>query len=228
MKIYCSPYLMVTILLASVFMACTEQTEMPTELPINYLALGDSYTIGERVDESQRWPNQLRDQLEENGYKIEKPDIIAQNGWSTSDLLEAIPNTPAEEYNLVSLQIGVNNQFRNLSFSIFVNEFDALLEKSIAFGAKGRVFVLSIPDYGVTPFGRNNREQIGLEIDAYNAYIRRRCRAYDVPFVDVTAISRQLGDGPGSLTSDFLHPSGSQYAQWVEAVLPTVIEILAE
>ena len=109
-----------------------------------------------------------------------------------------------------------------------MNEFDALLEKSIAFGAKGRVFVLSIPDYGVTPFGRNNREQIGLEIDAYNAYIRRRCRAYDVPFVDVTAISRQLGDGPGSLTSDFLHPSGSQYAQWVEAVLPTVIEILAE
>ena len=132
-------------------------------------------------------------------------------------------------YNLVSLLIGVNNQYQKQSFSIFESEFDELLEQSIEIaGDAKRVFVVSIPDYGVTPFGSSNSEVIGQEIDMYNDYIAAKCEAQNIPFIDITGISRTLADSPGSLAADNLHPSGSQYALWTNEILPVVIDLLKE
>jgi acyl-CoA thioesterase-1 len=218
----------VTALLVLTLNACKSQDEIQVNKPINYLALGDSYTIGQGVEELQRWPNQLSVKLVENSYEVVKTDIIAQTGWRTSDLINAIPDTLVG-YNLVSLLIGVNNQFRGQPFEIFSTEFDLLLDKSISLaGGKEGVFVLSIPDYGVTPFGSSKSEQIAQDIDRYNDYIKEKCVEQDIPFVDVTPISRLLGDSPGALASDNLHPSGFQYKKWMEAAFPKVIEILAK
>ncbi|MGK0391245.1 MAG: acyl-CoA thioesterase-1 [Maribacter sp.] len=230
MKIYLG---LIKIVLTALFIttiSCHEdEIQIIEPESIAYLALGDSYTIGQGVEESQRWPNQLSERLEENDYEISRKNIIAQTGWKTSDLLNAIENVSPEDYNLVSLLIGVNNQFQNQSFEIFNTEFDSLLNKSILFaGTRERVFVLSIPDYGVTPFGSNNSEQIAQELDMYNNYMKQRCLDEDVPFIDITGISRQLGNSPGALASDNLHPSSSQYTNWVEEILPVVLEILIE
>jgi len=211
--------------------SCTkQQNDIGEELvgdPVSFLALGDSYTIGQGVAESQRWPIQLGERLEENDFEIEGVEIIAQTGWTTNDLLNGIANTKLEEYNLVSLSIGVNNQFQGRPFEIFESEFDSLLNRSICLaGSKERVFVVSIPDYGVTPFGSSNSESIGEEIDMYNNYISNTCDMLEIPFIDITEISRTLGDSPGALASDNLHPSGSQYEAWTNEILPVVIEIL--
>lgn len=219
----------ILVLLALVFITCKQQADLQIDLPINYLALGDSYTIGHGVEAAQSWPNQLSEKLEENGYAVEKTTIIAKTGWQTSDLLTAIADTVLMDYNLVSLLIGVNNQFWGQPFEIFNTEFDSLLHKAIALGGgKENVFVLSIPDYGVTPFGSNNRQRIALKIDQYNAYIKQKCIEEAILFVDVTTISRTLGDSEGALAVDNLHPSGSQYAKWVEVTLPKVKGILGE
>jgi len=214
--------------------SCTSQeketpktTDIIPSTSINYLALGDSYTIGQGVEVEQRWPEQLSDSLTNKGYKISITDIIATTGWTTRDLLNAIDNTELKEYNLVSLLIGVNNQYQNQAFNLFQSEFDELINKSVQIaGDKQRVFVVSIPDYGVTPFGSANSEKIGLELDKYNAYMSDKCEALDIPFINITPISRMLGDTPGSLASDNLHPSGSQYTEWVKEILPVVIKIL--
>lgn len=219
-----------------VFTACSTQDEAPSDrqpnnnnVPINYLALGDSYTIGQGVEESDRWPNQLGEKLRENGFVIHKIDIIARTGWTTSNLLNALDTSDSYNYNLVSLLIGVNNQYQNQPFEIFTVEFDSLLHRSIDMaGGAERVFVLSIPDYGVTPFGSNNSEYIAQEIDKYNDYIRQRCMERNIPFIDITEISRQMGDSQGSLAEDQLHPSGIQYTRWVEKVLPLVTDIVSK
>lgn len=216
---------------------CTKQISMLTDMPpndvhsmmdpVSYLALGDSYTIGEGVEESLRWPNQLGKQLEEQGYEIQQKRIIATTGWTTGDLLKELANTDLEEYNLVSLLIGVNNQYQGQAFNIFEKEFQQLLDKSIEIaGTKDRIFLVSIPDYGVTPFGKSNASRIATELDAYNLYMKNKCEALDIPFVDITGISRQLGDSTGALASDGLHPSGAQYTRWVDEILPVVIELL--
>jgi acyl-CoA thioesterase-1 len=204
----------------------TENEEMPS---MNYLALGDSYTIGQGVPMSDRWPIQLSQQLVQNDFALEKVDFIAQTGWTTSNLLNAIENTNLDStnYQLVSLLIGVNNQYQGKPFSLYEAEFDLLLKKAIEIaGEKEKVFAVSIPDYGVTPFRGNNSESIAREIDQYNAYAKQKCDEQNIPFIDITPISRQLGDSPGALAADNLHPSGSQYAQWVEEALPAVLEIL--
>ena len=211
---------------ALLFAGCSSPEAIPVKQPVSYLALGDSYTIGEGVEESMRWPNQLRDELQSLNFEVSKTNIIARTGWTTGELLNAIADSSFNGYNLVSLLIGVNNQYRGQSFGVFQTEFDSLLGICIEAAGKSRVFVLSIPDYGVTPFGSGNREQIAQEIDMYNAYIRQRCEDQCIPFVDVTGISRQLGDSPGSLAGDNLHPSSGQYTKWVEAALPEVVELI--
>lgn len=204
-----------------------EQDQLPRT--INYLALGDSYTIGQGVSPEQRWPNQLIVRIEENDFEVERSKIIAQTGWTTGNLIAALEAEALAEYNLVSLLIGVNNQFQNQDFSIFTEEFDELLEKAVQIaGNKDRVFVVSIPDYGVTPFGSSNAQQIGESIDQYNQYISDRCLASGISFINITEISRQLGDSPGALAPDNLHPSGEQYRAWVDAILPKTIELLNE
>ena len=209
--------------------SCQEKAETQTNNePIQYLALGDSYTIGQGVDTLDRWPNQLSSKLEQDGYTIEKTDIIAQTGWKTSDLLNAIEDSSLENYNLMSLLIGVNNQFSGIPFEIYANEFDELINQMIDAVGSNRIFVVSIPDYGVTPFGSNNSETIAQELDDYNEYARSRCQALNIPYINITEISRNLGASEGALASDNLHPSGTQYALWVDEMIPTVRGLVGE
>lgn len=205
-----------------------ETTEMIEETtPIKYLALGDSYTICHNVPEEGRWPNQLQEKLKENNVEVEKTDIIAQTGWTTSNLITAINNTNPQYYNLVSLLIGVNNQYQGQPFATFQTEFDLLLTTSINIaGNKDRVFVISIPDYGVTPFGNGNSQTIAQEIDQYNTYMESKCTSLEILYIDITEISRTLGSSNGALTNDNLHPSASQYTEWVNELLPEVLELL--
>ncbi len=228
-------------LLSLLLLSCNSKEELITEPEpeqeaepvlldtINYLALGDSYTIGQGVEDSLRWPIQLSEKLIADGFEVNEPTIIAQTGWRTSDLINAISNSELEEYNLVSLLIGVNNQYVGGSFQTFTTEFDSLLNTSIELaGGKERVFVLSIPDYGVTPFGSSNSVAIATEIDMYNNYMNEKCSQKEIPFIDITEISRNLGDSPGALAGDNLHPSGSQYAEWTEEAFPIVKSLLEE
>lgn len=201
------------------------------DISIQYLALGDSYTIGQGVSESERWPVQLSKRIEEETDFLVEWEIIAQTGWTTSNLLSAIDSYQLDsaQYNLVSLLIGVNNQFQGKPFSLYETEFDSLLHIVIEIaGEKGKVFVVSIPDYGVTPFGSSNSEKIAGEIDEYNEYAKSVCNDAGIPFIDITSISRELGSSTGALASDNLHPSGYQYSLWTDRILQKALELIEE
>ena len=216
--------------------SCSKNDDSPMEMEViepveyTYLALGDSYTIGQGVAGDQRWPNQLSERLQEDTtIIITDVNIIAQTGWTTNNLLSAIEAVAPVNHDFVSLLIGVNNQFQGLPFDVFQVEFDSLLNIAATLAdGKENVFVVSIPDYGVTPFGISNSQQIAEELDNYNAYIEERCVAEGVVFVNITEISRTLGAGENALAPDNLHPSGFQYGQWVELILPEVITLLKE
>ena len=199
---------------------------------ISYLALGDSYTIGEGVDEAGRWPVQLAARLRASGIAIDDPRIIATTGWTTDELAAAMDAAePLGDWDFVSLLIGVNNQYRGRSVDDYAGEFDRLLHRALALvgGRADRVLVLSIPDWGVTPFARESGRdlrQIADELDAYNATTHAICAAQGVAFVDITAISR-AGNGPDMLAADGLHPSAAQYTRWADAALPAAQRLLA-
>ncbi len=198
-----------------------------------YLALGDSYTIGEGVAPEERWPVQLAQALRSDGIALDDPRIIATTGWTTDALDAAIDAArPADDYGLVSLLIGVNNQYRGRSADEYQHAFAALLERAIglAGGRTDRVLVLSIPDWGVTRFGRESgrdRVAIARELDAYNAAARGICAAHGVAFVDITEVSRAHGAEPAMLVDDGLHPSAAMYAQWTQLALPVAHRLLA-
>ena len=183
---------------------------------INYLALGDSYTIGESVAEKDRWPNQLADQL-----KIPRPKIIATTGWRTDDLSNAIKSAELkDEYDMVSLLIGVNNQYQGKSTAQYEIEFEELLKTSIKL-AKGKtknVFVVSIPDYGFTPYGKPKQETITKQIDEFNAINKRITEKYKITYINITEISRKGLEDPTLVAEDGLHPSGKMYSLWVELI----------
>ena len=208
------------------------EREIQAENAIDYLALGDSYTIGEGVSPEERWPEQLAVELGRKGKKVENLQIIAKTGWTTRNLLEGIEDaelSSLKENKLVSLLIGVNNQYQNLAFPLFEKEFDLLIEEAIRqAGDIQHVFVVSIPDYGVTPFGSGNSEQIGKELDTYNSHMEGICDSLDIPFINITDLSRELGDSDGALAADKLHPSGKQYGKWVEKILPVVVGMLRD
>lgn len=216
-----------------VALSAEEQTPAPDD-PVDqevrkftYLALGDSYTIGQGVAEHKRWPNQLKTRLGNTNIDLTEVTILARTGWTTSALLSAIQNEKPKNHDLVSLLIGVNNQYQNLSFNSFKNEFDRLLDMSLSLsGSSKKLFVVSIPDYGVTPFGIDFRQTIANEIDMYNAYIREKCDESGIAFVDITYLSRQLGDSKGALAEDNLHPSASQYSKWVDLIYPVALDLL--
>lgn len=208
------------------------------EAPVAYLALGDSYTIGESVAEDGRWPMQLAAALRAEGFAIEgrassDPRIIATTGWTTDELSAAIDAAEplGRDWGLVSLLIGVNNQYRGRGVDEYAREFSALLERAIGFagGRADRVFVLAIPDWGVTPFAaRSGRDTaaIARELDAYNAAAARICAARGVAFVDIAAVSRARGAEPAMLADDGLHPSAAMYAEWARLALPVVRDLL--
>ncbi len=201
-------------------------TPTQSDSSLRYLALGDSYTIGERVAENERWPNQLATLL---GADIEV-QIIARTGWTTSELWEGIQaqgvNPP---YDMVSLLIGVNNQYRGYDIEEYRTEFIFLLNKAIEYagGDNQKVFVLSIPDWGVTPFANGrDAEKIASEIDAFNKVNKDESEKAGVAYMDITPVSREAVNDATLIAGDGLHPSGKMYAQWAKLALPIALEIL--
>ncbi len=192
--------------------------------PAGYLALGDSYTIGEAVPEAGRWPVQLAALLAARGEDPGPLHIVARTGWTTDELMAALDDAKLQmPYARVSLLIGVNNQYRGRTLAEYERDFAALLERAIAYagGEIARVFVVSIPDWGVTPYAaKSGRDvtQIGREIDAFNAAAAAIARARGVRVVDITDISRRPDPDGQLLADDGLHPSAAQYALWAERI----------
>jgi lysophospholipase L1-like esterase len=188
----------------------------------DYLALGDSYTIGESVLESERWPNQLAQELEGTSLGVDTVTIIAKTGWTTAELIEGIKiSKNTNQYDLVSLLIGVNNQYRGQSIERFEKELVALIQTAIEYSKTGSkaVFLVSIPDWGVTPFAKDrNRTQIAKEIDAFNAVISKQAKNFKLPFIDITPISKGASSDLSLLAEDQLHPSGKMYNLWVQKI----------
>lgn len=196
---------------------------------ISYLALGDSYTIGESVSENERWPVQLVKVLRENGIVSEEPRIIATTGWRTDDLRRAIEAAKLQPgHDLVSLLIGVNNQYQGKSAEEYATEFRELLMIAIhlAGGQKSNVFVVSIPDYGFTPFGLEKKEKISKDIDLFNSINKRIADELGIRYFDITPVSRRGLEDPALVASDGLHPSGKMYREWVELMVEEVTEMV--
>jgi lysophospholipase L1-like esterase len=192
---------------------------------LRFLALGDSYTIGESVDASQRWPVQLAAALRRSGINIADPEIIARTGWTTGNLADAINDqNPRGPYDLVGLLIGVNNQYQGRSEAEYRAQFADLLSRSITLAGEKptHVIVLSIPDWGVTPYAKEMNADpatVGAAIDRFNAIARELTEKSGATFVDITPISRQNRD---LIADDGLHPNGEMYAKWIELAVPAV------
>jgi lysophospholipase L1-like esterase len=197
---------------------------------IRILALGDSYTIGEGVEEHERWPLRLAAMLRERGLDVGDPLIIAKTGWTTDELSVAIDvASPRGPFDVVTLLIGVNNQYRGRSPTEYREHFRALLSRALAFaaGRADRIVVVSIPDWGVTPFASGrDRTQIAAEIDEFNAINRDETARSRARYVDVTPVSRQAATDASLLAADGLHPSGTMYEAWAALALPVVLEAL--
>ena len=191
------------------------------ENPLSLLALGDSYTIGEGVNEEERWPNQFVQVAYENGIDFLTPRIIAMTGWKTYDLINEIESSNFEKkYDYVSLLIGVNNQFNSRSINEFEDDLDKLLTKINNLKKKdGSVLIISIPDWGSSPFGENmDRNQISTEINSFNNSLKSFANINGLKYVDVTEISRRAINEPNLITSDNLHPSGLMYLEWAKKI----------
>ncbi len=188
----------------------------------SFLALGDSYTIGEAVPDNECWPMQLVEMLNAAGKPFSKPQIIATTGWTTDELMNAIRvENPQGTFDLVSLLIGVNNQYRGYSKEVYAKEFEDLLNQAIDFAGKiaNHVVVVSIPDWGATPFATDrNREEIATEIDEYNTINREIGLRKGVHYVDITPGSRLSLSDYSLVTTDELHPSGKEYLKWTEEI----------
>ncbi len=189
--------------------------------PVNLLALGDSYTIGQGVGVNERWPAQLMQALQEAGFATGELKIIAQTGWRTDNLKNAInQQLPLNGFNLVSLLIGVNNQYQGGTTQAYGPQFEDLLNQAIALAGynHSKVFVLSIPDYAYTPFGNGN-PLISQQIDAFNQVNRNITESYNVAYIDITPISRGGLANPALIAGDGLHPSGLMYSLWVDEIM---------
>ncbi|MEX2233030.1 MAG: SGNH/GDSL hydrolase family protein [Cyclobacteriaceae bacterium] len=204
----------------------TDGQTLSKKTSIRFLALGDSYTIGESVAELQRWPVQLMNALKARGYTSQTPKIIAVTGWRADDLQNALDNSSlSRDYNLVSLLIGVNNQYQGKAIAEYESQFEVILDRAILYagGDKSKVFVLSIPDYGYTPFGLEKQSEISGQIDAFNAVNESIAEKKAVTYIDITDISRRGLKDPALVAEDGLHPSGKMYALWVERILENLL-----
>jgi len=200
------------------------------DLDILTLFLGDSYTIGESVDEVEGWPIQLVSALRDKGLAMAEPMIVAQSGWTTKELAAGIEHARIDtSFDLVSLLIGVNDQYQNQDIEEYRIRFRRLLKMAIAFAnhQPWRVMVLSIPDWGATPFAEGcDRKQVASEIDHFNQINRQETEELEARYIDVTTISRQAFNDPSLIAEDELHPSSKMYGAWVSSILPVVLEIL--
>lgn len=204
----------------------------PNDGKLHFLALGDSYTIGESVPETDRWPVQLVAMLRDDGVEVGDPQIIARTGWTCEELSAAIDDAdPTGEWDLVSLLIGVNDQYRKYDIEQYESRFAALLDKAIDFagGDASGVIVVAIPDWGVTPFGEESgrAEETAEALDRYNAINARVAASRGVKYVDIAAVSREAATRPELVAVDGLHPSGELYTEWAKLVLPKAKAVLA-
>ncbi len=195
-----------------------------------FLSLGDSYTIGESVAEADRWSVQLAGMLRKDGEAVENPDIIARTGWTTAELQDAIKASGNQKtYDLVSLLIGVNNQYRGQSQDRYRTEFRELLQTATKFagGKAVHVFVLSIPDWGASPFAAGrDKAKVGREIDQFNAIAKDECQKAGVAYIDITPLSRFATGDASQFASDGLHYSGKQMNQWADKALSVAKALL--
>jgi len=193
------------------------------EPKVHMLALGDSYTIGESVESNDRWPHQLVAELRLAGVTADDPDYIATTGWSTRDLLAGIEQKldRNRKYNLVSILIGVNNQYQGIHISTYEPDLRRITELALAIvnGDSSKVFMVSIPDYAYTPFGKAN-DTISKEIDEYNAIGKCISQEYHIVWVDITPISRSGLSDTTLVAGDGLHPSAAQYCKWIREIKP--------
>lgn len=202
------------------------QTVNSTQL--HYLALGDSYTIGEMVPLQESFPYQAAGLLRSRGWNLAEPVVIAKTGWTTDELQDAIHKANIQgTFDFVTLLIGVNNQYRGRSVEEYKIEFEALLKQAIRFagGQPSHVFVLSIPDWGVTPFAADrDRRQIALEIDLFNKHNREISDQYKAHYIDITPGTREAATDLSLLTSDGLHPSGKDYGRWAGKLVESIVQ----
>ncbi len=192
-----------------------------------YLALGDSYTIGESVAEQERFPSQTVQIIRQQNIDIADPEIIAVTGWTTRDLLNALDNDPPKKnYSIVTLLIGVNNQYQGRPLDEYKTEFTELLLRAVSYARnrKEHVVVISIPDYSTTPFAQgSDTAKIAREINAFNAANRAIAINEGVAYIDITPISRDAKNDLSLTAADGLHPSGAQYKRWSELIAPGML-----
>ncbi len=194
----------------------------------SFLALGDSYTIGESVPIYESFPYQTVQLLRTKGMGVHAAEIIAKTGWTTDELMAGIEKTTFEQsYDIVSLLIGVNNQYRGKDPAVYEKEFEKLLNKAIAFagGNKKHVFVLSIPDWGATPFAANrDRTKIGKEIDQFNTINRKITENAGIVYLSITEGSREATSNALLVAKDGLHPSGLEYGRWAKKLADAILQ----
>ena len=201
-------------------------TNKTTSGTLAYLALGDSYTVGQSEPQSASYPYQLVDSLNNHSFKVATPTVIATTGWTTDDLISAIGESgiTGKTYSFVTLLIGVNDQYQGLSIANYRQKFAQVLGEAITFanGDTSKVFVLSIPDYGVTPFAQGQDSVIYPQIQAFNAVNQSISKSAGVNYIDVTTVSRTVTSNSSLLAPDGLHYSGAMYALWVQLLEPVV------
>lgn len=212
-----------------------EITNTNPVVTLKYLALGDSYTIGQSVCETCRFPTQLKDSIQKilAANTVIQSKVIALTGWTTSDLKSTlIQQNPTNDYDLVTLLIGVNNQYQNRPFSLYEEEFPDLLNRAIiiAKGDKNNVIVVSIPDYAYTPFGQgsSNPQNISTQIDLYNLFAENYCLQNNITFVNITDITREGLDNTSLVAGDGLHPSKIAYSRFVARILPKALTVIGQ
>lgn len=227
-----------TISLLIVLFACNQKETIPSAPLVpaqpatsvyTWLVLGDSYSIGQGVNEAERFPAQTVNLLLQQGLAFQQPTYIATTGWTTGNLQNGIGSVNPNPHTIVSLLIGVNDQYTSRDTTGYRQRFTQLLTKSIelAKGKKQNVFVLSIPDYSVTPFAASyDTARIRLELDWFNAINRNVTAAYGCPYLDITASTREVRYNRSLLAGDGLHPSGTLYKQWAERLAPLIIQSL--
>lgn len=201
-------------------------------MSFDILSLGDSYTIGEGVSSEESWPLLLKSRLADEKIVVGDIRVIARTGWTTGDLIEAIEEArPEGRYDLVTLLAGVNNQYRGLDLDEYGKELGQLIETAAGFadGRYDRVMVVSIPDWGVTPFAADrDRGKIASEIDEFNLVARQEALKRNVTFVDITEDYRASVQHEAMLAADGLHPSGRMYALWVDRIAKTAVEMIVK